>query len=445
MAKSIPYKPQVEYGASGVSIQNGIITGEEYNPKLRGREALRVWDEMRRSDATVRAALTAVKLLIKAAEWHVQPATDDEADKAIAEHVDYNLFTVLNWQQVLDDILTHLDFGFSVHEEVYGPALVGGRLRVVLTKFAYRKQTSIYSWQMSDGQPGVHQITLDGGKYDIPRNKLAIFSHQKEGDNPEGISILRAAYQHWYYKRTLYQIDAIGHERQALGVVKIKYPTTAANKDGKERESARQAARQLRANEEAFIEEPQGWDINFMDMKASTLKDVKPSIDHHDRQISKNVLAQFLEIGASGGSGTRSTSEDHSRLFELACQAVAQNIADAFNEQVVKTLVDLNYNVSEYPKLAVGKVGDDNMAEVADSVSKLVTAGFLNPTEEDEAHIRKLLRLPEMSEDGDPAATEDEDAEEGIEELGDEKLQAAARKVHASVTRLLYDGQKQAA
>ncbi|WP_235171996.1 phage portal protein family protein [Rhodococcus erythropolis] len=71
----------------------------------------------------------------------------------------------------------------------------------------------------------------DGIAVFIPDDKLLVLTHQQKGDNWQGVSILRSAYQNWYYKKTFYQIDAVKHERQALGVVDIEYPGNASKED----------------------------------------------------------------------------------------------------------------------------------------------------------------------------------------------------------------------
>lgn len=430
-----------EIGESGVQIFSGIITGEEYNRKLSGPRSIAIWDEMRRSDATVGASLRAVKLPIKSAKWFTNAASDETQDVEINEFVKWNFFERLKWKSILGEVLTHLDFGFSVHEMVFGMEMVNGVERIVLQKIAYRKQTTITKWEAEAGVPGVTQTLTTGKVNHIPLNKIIVFTNEQEGDNYEGRSILRAAYKHWFYKDKYYQIDAIGAERQALGVVKIKYPSGATDK---QRNAAKSAAANLRANEESYIEEPNGWDINFMDMGAASLKDIQPSIDHHDRQITKNVLAQFLELGSKGGSGSRATSEDHSKLFDLASEAVAETIADVF-AYAIKTLVDLNFTVTDYPKMTVGKIGDEKVGELADSVTKFEGAGLLTVSDEDEAHVRSLLGFPEMSDDtGDrPQKTSTAKDSKSAKDIKDEVK--AAQKLHASITRRLYDDTRRAA
>lgn len=384
-----------EIGDSGVQKFNGIIIGEEYNRNLTGRQALKIWDEMRRSDASVGVSLRAVKLPIKSSKFFTTPASEDELDLEISELAKWNLFERIKWKKTLGEILTHLEFGFAVFEMVFEPELVDGTWRIVLTKLAYRKPTTIEAWQCQDGSPGITQRLSNGKLASIPLERLLVFTNEQEGDNYEGRSILRTAYKHWFYVDKFYQIDAVGAERQALGVVDITYQKGT---DPKTIESAKLAARNIRANEESSIAHPKDLEITFMDMQASTLKDLQPSISHHDRQITKNVLAQFLELGSSGGAGSRSTSEDHHELFNQSVQAVNDLIADTLG-YVVKTIVDLNYNVDKYPAIGTSDIDQGNISTLAETVSKFESAGFLTVSDEDEAHVRNLLGFPEKSED----------------------------------------------
>ena len=440
-------KPQKlkEIGSSGVSITGGLITGEEYNPKLSGLSAIKTYDEMRRSDATVNAALNAVKLPILSADFYVDPASDDERDKEVADLVYDCLFHIVDWDKFLEEALTFLDFGYDVHEMVFEPREINGQLRIALVKLGYRKQTTIQKWETRDGQPGISQRDNTGGDYSIPAAKLVRFTHKQEGDNYEGISILRAAFKHWYIKDKLYRIDAVGHERHALGVIDVTTPVGAKDEDKKK---MRQYVRNLRANEESYIEHPEGWVVQFLDMKANSLKDVEPSINHHDRQIMKNVLAQFLEIGAAGGTGTRSTSEDHSRLFELAVQSVARRIVQVLQNTVVRTIVDLNYSDREYPTLRVGNISDDNIPVMSEAIKKFVDAGVLHPRPIDENSTRKMIGWSELTDEEIKEAEEQKKQQPVKKTKEVEEVEAdisEARRIHASLTGQLYGNTSRAA
>jgi len=430
-----------EKGDSGVSISGGQITGEEYNPKLTRKNGLAIYDQMRRSDATVSASLDVVKLPILGADFSVDPASDDEADKEVAHFVETCLFHLVDWDKFLGEVLTFLEFGHDVHEMVLEAREIDGKLRIALVKLGYRKQTTITSWETQDRQPGITQQKSDGTLVSIEAARLVRFTRRQEGDNFEGISILRPAFRHWYIKDKLYKIDAVGHERHALGVIDVTTPKGATDADKKK---MRQMVRNLRANEESYIEHPEGWIVAFLDMKANSLKDVEPSINHHDRQIMKNVLAQFLEIGSQGSSGTRSTSEDQSGFFQLAVRAYAQQIVKVLQNTVVRTLVDLNFSDRDYPTLRVGNTQDDNITLMSDAIKKLVDSGMIKPTVKDENTFRKMLGLSELTED-EIKQREDAIAEKDMTNKPVATEIAAARALHASITRRLYGRQTAAA
>src|SRR5438270_3369209 len=96
-----------QIGKSGTYIFNGIITREEYNPDLMRWEALKNYDIMRRSDATVQALLDVIKLPILSATWSIQAASDDPIDIEIADWVRFNLFeNNIVFTDLLSEIMT---------------------------------------------------------------------------------------------------------------------------------------------------------------------------------------------------------------------------------------------------------------------------------------------------------------------------------------------------
>ncbi|MFB6518589.1 DUF935 family protein [Streptomyces sp. NPDC056401] len=436
-----------ELGDSGVQIFNGIITGEEYIYDLMGWRGLKMYDEMRKSDGSVKAALSAIKLPVKAVPWFVEPASDSPQDKEIAEFAEHVIFDVLRWKTILGEILTHLEFGFSVHEKVFDVQVVDGTERIVLKKLAFRKQTSIDKWTTKEGEKGVTQTLSRGGSVSIPIEDLVIFTNEQEGDNYEGISILRAAYKHYYFKNNFYKVDAIANEKHGLGVVEVVYPANATQGD---KTAAETAAQEVRANERSFLSHSEQWTTGFMDMKANTLKSTEPSVNHHDRQISKSVLAPFLDLGATSGSGSRAVGDVQLELFEKAVQAVIEQVADTFNQYVMKDLIDMNFNVTDYPKLTTGQVSKDNIPEISEAVDKFVTAGAITLTDEDEEHVRDLIRFPKMNDDIKGLRGQGEDEADlptppAVEEDDPNKVVAAARWLKKRLGSLAYGDKNRAA
>ena len=105
------------------------------------------------------------------------------------------------------------------------------------------------------------------------------------------------------------------------------------------------------------------------------------SIAHHNREISKNILAQFLELWATGG-GSYALSEDQSDLFLISLSAIARQIAETLNRDLIKQLVDLNFTLAEnqtYPKLKFNKLGEVDYEKLSSSLSTLASAGIIKP------------------------------------------------------------------
>ena len=387
--------PKEEIGASGTYVVGGIISEVEYNSSLKGTRGLKIYDQMRRGDATVRASLLAVKLPILAANWFITPASQDEKDVEVADFIERNLFNemTITWRDFLRQALLHLDYGRMVFEIVYEIKEDG---KIGWRKFAPRLPHTILAWEMSNGENGIRQQLPDVRMVDIPIEKLIIFVNEKEGDNWEGVSILRTAYKHWYMKDSIYKIDAIAHERQGLGIPYVKIPSNATTED---EANAEEIVKNIRANEQAYIKMSEGWEFGFIDMKAGTIRNPQATILHHDRQIVKNVLAQFLELGASGATGSYALSEDQSRLFLLSLQAVASHIAEVINKYAIPRLVDLNFQVEDYPKLEFSKIGQVDFEALTSAIQRMSQVGLITSDSKLESYLRDVMDLPELDEE----------------------------------------------
>lgn len=181
-------------GDSGTIITAGRISNEEYNYALVGKAGIRQVEIMRRSDSTIRAALQMVKLPLLGLERDIEAASDDDFDKEVASFIKRELFERnVNFHDFLRQQMTCFEFGFSVAEKTLELTTFNGKTRVGIAELGFRKQVSIDAWQTKEGEPGVTQQLLSG-TVSIPAEKLMVFSFDKEGENYEGIGLLRYAF-----------------------------------------------------------------------------------------------------------------------------------------------------------------------------------------------------------------------------------------------------------
>jgi len=387
-----------EIGASGTTNFQGIIDTDEYVTNLQGSTLYTTIDKMRWSDASVQAALLMCELPIRSAEWDIEQGTDDSQGEEIAEFVKENLFNGLtaNWEDTLRQILLMQPYGCMVFEVIYQIKEDG---KIGWRKWAPRLPRTIEKWN-TDKNGELESITQRAYKnndykaIEIPVGKLMVFVNRKEGDNYLGTSILRQAYKHWFFRDKYYKIDAVAQERSGIGIPVITLPDAFTDDDYDE---AKLLGQNLRGHEKAYIIKKIGWEVEMMDLKAGSMKDPKEMLEHHTREILKSVLAQFIDLGSSS-VGSYSLSSDQSQIFLNSLDASAKQIEDVINGEIEK-LVDLNWNVKEYPKLTHSDLGVKDSKSLAESLQALIFAGVITSDPELEDYLRTVLKLPEKTEE----------------------------------------------
>lgn len=390
-------------GASWTSIFAWIIR-EDYNSELSWQEGIRIFDKMRKSDAQVFATLLCCELPIRSTKRFIDPAVDQnwivsEDAKVVSSFVEDCLFEHMNITRdsLLVEILTMLPYWFSLFEKVWKEK----DWMIILEKIWSRKQSTIKRWITEDWSPWVEQRLPPSDDDDsmdlfvsIPTEKILLFTFRQEGDNYEWVSVLRSAYKHRRYKEELYKFDAVKHERQSVGIPVI-YPAEWATDE--DLAIAEEISMNIRANEQSAIVMPgpksSGRELELLDMKSSTNSDLRTSINHHNREISKNILAQFIELWNTE-SWSRALSEDQSDFFLLGLTAVANHICDVFNRYLIPELVDYNFEVESYPHLRFNKLWSVDYWTIAEALSKLAASSVIEPDDSLEVHIREMMDLP---------------------------------------------------
>lgn len=415
------------YGVSGTPITSGFLVDlGEYNPELMGRNAIPTYEKMRRSDAQVRATLAACKLPVLSAKWEVA-AGDGQRAKEIAAFVRENLFGGLEfktptggwcsqtWQSVISNALLMLDFGCAVHEDVW--RVDGERIR--LRSLPSRLPLTFYRWHTdADGETLV-ALEQYGYRKDqflnvlLPADKLCRFTYQQEGANFWGIALQRAMYPHWYVKSKLYRIDAIANERNALGVPVFRLSAGFAAED---KAAAYSFVTQLAAHEAAGLVEPPGEPHTGLRIVGyqGNLRDVMPSIQHHNEMISRAALNTFMDLGQAA-HGSRALGASATDFFMLGLQSVADQIALDITRATIRRLVAFNFgDDAPCPRLVPANVQARSIGESTADLAALAQQGLIVSEKNIRSVIREHFALPEESSEG-IVAVRGEAVEEGAE------------------------------
>ena len=157
----------------------------------------------------------------------------------------------------------------------------------------------------------------DGGVF-IPVDRLVMYTHEREGADWSGTSILRQAYRPWYVRDALIRLDAQAAERNGMGVPVITYTSP------EQKAEAERIGRQFRAGAAAYAALSKDMTLELKGVSGGT-HDVLGSIKYHGEQIGKSVLAMFLDLGHDAGA--RALGDTFQDAFLDSLQAVADQIA----------------------------------------------------------------------------------------------------------------------
>jgi phage gp29-like protein len=397
-------RSELGFGGSGVGYLLTNLGADEYLPELSFPRSIAVYTRMRRSDATVQALELAINLPIRATDWDVQPASNDPTAKEAADLVYDNLFGGMThtFDDFLRDALLALFYGFVVFEKVFEER----DDYIVWRKFAARHPQTIerFLFDETGGLAGVRQVGFDPrGRFrqvDIPIEKLLVFIWRRELGNPYGVSVLRAAYKHWFLKDLAYKLQAIALERWAVGIPVGKVPAGTSEQD---KQTFLQMLEAMRGHERAAMVLPEDYSVELIGAEAGQRANQAfvEAIQHHDTMIVKAALAQFLNLG-TGDVGSWALSRDHSQLFLMGLNAVAQWFADHINRYAIPQLCRLNFgeDFTDFPELTFADLRLVLQREVlAEAVSKLVQTGILKPDRSLQEWVRDVFDLPPLPEE----------------------------------------------
>lgn len=410
-------------GETGLKRWNHGEVFEEILPRLTYPQAADVYLEMT-TDPVITAILQCSKLLMSGVEWTVVPATDEQVDLANANFLrecmdDMNF----SWSEVITDILSYFEYGWSYHEIVYKKREGRSAKRksnyddnlIGWHKIEGRSQHSLYGWEFTDEGDilGMYQWQFykDGSIKLIPKNRALLFRTTAARNNPEGRSFLRGAYRPWYFKKHIEEIEGIGIERDLAGLPVIKLPedvdmfSSECDENGNpktppEALMAKEIVSSIRKDRNMGIVLPSGWDLELLSAQGSKI-DTNTIINRHDQRIAITMLADIVMLGADK-VGSFALAEVKQGLLATSLDAQLKNIANVFNNEAIPMLFDLNPldTSNGYPVLKAAPVVEKSISDLSDYLKALSASGMpLFPDEELENWFRAAAGMPSRNED----------------------------------------------
>lgn len=414
-----PQQRFLEVGTSGLKAWGGILD-EEFLRELRGPSGVRIYREMAKNDPVVGASLFAYTMLGKEVSFRVDSARpgDLKADE-VAEFIRGALFDdmSLSWRDLLGEIFSFLTYGWSYFEvvlkrrggDVVDPALKSrfNDGRIGWRKWAIRGQDSLVNWVL-DEHGGINGMTQSAWPrlepVMIPIDRALLFRTASEKNSPEGASLLRTAYQPFYYKRRIQIIRGIGIERDLAGVPTLTPPEGVDLWNPNDanavtlKAQAEKIVRNIRRDEHEGIVKPFGWTLELLASAGGRQFDVTAVVAQLNAEIAMSMMTDFVLVGHEK-IGARSVAQDKRDVFSHAASSFLDGIAEVINRFAIPQLVRLNGWPQELtPRLAHGPLAEVSLADLTAFIEKAAGAGLLFPDAGLEQHLRMRAQLPPAPE-----------------------------------------------
>lgn len=409
-----------EIGVTGLKHDAGVIR-EEWVRALDGPNGIRIFEEMQ-LDPIVGAMLWAIYTELRRVGYDIEPADETPEAEEVADFIEGCLEDMSSpLEDVIAEALTMLPFGWSYHEIVYKvrrghvPGEPGKSSQFSDGKLGWRKlpiraQETLRRWEMDEegGIAGMVQVIEAAADVTIPVQKALLFRPDAHKNNPQGRSVLRSSYPAWYVRRRLQELEAIGIERDLVGVPKIGVPGEwlGANATAEQQaavDAYRRIGEQARMDEQACLIWPRSLDANgnelitfeLMASPGAKQVDIGPVVQRYNTEILMTLMADVILVGHNT-TGTFALATQKYRAFERSLEAFMRSIASVFNRHAIPRLLHLNDIDPELaPKLCFADIEDQDLDVLGKFLTALYGAGApLFPNQELEAWLFRAAGMP---------------------------------------------------
>lgn len=406
LTTSVPQR-ELGIGDTGVAADWWGSLQFEKVPELRWPMAYGTYDDML-SSPQVAGVFTAVIQTVLGTGWRINGtgcrpeitqhvardlsvpvvgANEDDQDTALPVEDRFS------WDEHVEIAIDeYLRYGHSIFEQkaewgeddLWHLSKLGWRSGRTITEFNTARDGGLISLRQA-AWTGTPSGTSTDVK--LPISRLVIYVRNRRGGNWRGESLLRPAYGPWLMSSRAQRLELILGERAGAPVVVYK-----AGENETDLAPGKEIATNVRVGREAGVAIPHGAELLLKGIDG-TLPDLDKTIRRHDERIAGSVLANFLNLGQSAGTGSYALGSTFFNAFILALQKVAKDIARTASRHVVADLVRWNWPGERAPRLVFDEIGARRDALVQ-ALATLVHAGVLTADQDLEEFVRAALGIP---------------------------------------------------
>ena len=269
------------------------------------RAQMELFEEMEEKDTHLFSQMQTRKLAVTGLDWEVQPFSEDEIDKEIADFIDEQLKGIENFDEVLIDMLDAIGKGISIMELAW--TVEDGRNVIEDIEYVHPKKLV---WDSTTDELKVCTREYPSG-VELPENKFVVHKYKAKSGHASRAGIMRVV--SWMYEASASESD----KKQLMEAI-ISLGTDAAG----------------------IV--PSSTMIEFIESQKTTSVEIYEKLARYcDEQISKAILGQTLTSDSGGGSYAQ--SKTHNEVRHDLTVADAKSLAVTIRRDIIRPLVEFNY------------------------------------------------------------------------------------------------------
>lgn len=339
--------------------------------------------EMRRNDGQARALYRLLTMPVRAAASRASwvPADGGEKEAKFAEEllntpaVSGGMRTSI--RQVIGQMLLSVTDGFAPFELVYTrPARGPLKGKYALDKIAYRPSDTIYFKVDNHGDyDGIQQRTYgpNGRVVDehIRKERSLYVTCSQEESPYYGVSYFNAAFYHYDKKVKLYYLAHLAAQHRAVGSRLGRYPESASLA---ERAAFRKALEDFGLGQAISVPSGDRWSVEDLGKQPGDFP-FMDFVNHHNSQMSKSVLAPFLDDAQGGQKSLVDFGGQTDSLYMMLIRVLISELEGVINDTLIPRFIEWNFGSDKFPQIKFGEFSEEQTAAIRSTFDKLSVAG----------------------------------------------------------------------
>ncbi|MEO2082846.1 MAG: DUF935 family protein [Desulfurobacteriaceae bacterium] len=315
-------------------------------------------------DPHINAKIQQLKDEVFSKEFNIVPADESAKAKEIAQFVEKVIYENLNIEQDFGEILSAIEYGFSVSEVIWkqenGYWLPDSLKARKQERFRFNAKGEL-----------LYYDSVEGWKILPTTYKFIIHRHNPQVENPYGTSVLLSCYWPWMFKKAGWKFWLKVAEKFGVPTVLALIKGEGMTEDQKTETANFIAEALLNIQEDAAVALVDVEKVETLESKGSA-DDFRQLIELCNAEISKAITGEILTAD-KGNTGSYALAKVHMETLKRRGRKVAKALANTLNRTLIRWIVELNYGKDQLylsPELQFDFTETPEWEQVKDAIDR---------------------------------------------------------------------------